>query len=59
MAVMPWLLKPKRLIAARSSVRRKRRGFGLPGWARGVAAPISMKPKPARESGARAVAFLS
>ena len=33
---------------ARSSVSRNRRGLGLPGCGRGVAAPISMKP-PARE----------
>ena len=58
-ACMPSLLKPNRLIAARSSVRRKSLGRGLPGWGRGVAAPTSIKPKPARHSGATAVAFLS
>ena len=50
-AAAPSLLKPKRLITARSSVRRNRRGRGLPGCGRGVAAPTSTKPKPARDSG--------
>ncbi len=58
-ASAPSLLKPKRLIAARSSVSRNRRGRGLPGCGRGVAAPTSRKPKPARISGASATAFLS
>jgi hypothetical protein len=55
----PSLLKPKRLIAARSAASRNSRGRGLPGCGRGVAAPTSMKPKPLRDSGRRAVAFLS
>ena len=59
MASMPWLLNPNRLIAAWSSVRRKRRGFGLPGCGRGVAAPTSKKPNPARERPRSASAFLS
>ena len=52
MASTPSLLKPKRLITARSSARRKRRGRGLPGCGSGVAAPTSTKPKPAATSGA-------
>ena len=58
-ASMPLLLNPKRLIAASSSVRRKRRGLGFPGCARGVIAPISTKPKPARIKGEIASPFLS
>ena len=53
-AATPSLLKPKRLMTARSSVRRKSRGRGLPGCGSGVAAPTSTKPKPARPSGATA-----
>ena len=58
-ASQPWLLKPKRLIEARSSLRRNSRGFGLPGCAIGVAAPTSIKPKPALDKGATTSAFLS
>ena len=56
---IPSLLKPKRLMTARSSVRRNRRGLALPLWACGVAAPTSKKPNPARDSGLIAWAFLS
>ncbi len=42
----PSLLKPIRLISASASGSRKRRGLGLPGCARGVTVPHSMKPKP-------------
>ena len=59
MAAAPSLLKPKRLMTARSRDRRNRRGRGLPGCGRGVAAPTSTKPKPARPSAATAWAFLS
>jgi hypothetical protein len=59
MASIPSLLKPKRLMAAWSSVRRKRRGLALPVCGRGVAPPTSRKPKPVRDSGAMASAFLS
>ena len=55
----PSLLNPKRLIAARSSLRRKSLGLALPGCGRGVAAPTSRNPKPAFDKGAIAVAFLS
>src|SRR5690606_9118231 len=58
-ASKPWLLKPMRLITARSPVRRKRRGFGLPGCGRGVTLPTSTRPKPSRSSGPTASAFLS
>ena len=58
-ASIPALLNPKRLITARSSLSRNRRGRGLPGCGRGVTAPTSMNPNPARASGASASAFLS
>ena len=56
---MPSLLKPKRLIAALSSVSRKSRGLGLPGCGSGVAAPTSIKPKPDAKRPLTACAFLS
>jgi hypothetical protein len=40
------LLKPRRLMSASASGKRKMRGFGLPGCGRGVTVPTSMKPKP-------------
>ena len=43
---MPSLLKPMRLITAKCSGTRNRRGFGLPLCGRGVTVPISIKPKP-------------
>ena len=56
---MPSLLKPNRLIAARSGASRNRRGRGLPGCGRGVTAPTSQKPKPVRRVASGALAFLS
>ena len=58
-AAAPSLLKPKRLMIARSPGSRNRRGCGLPGCGRGVAAPTSTNPKPARVSASTARAFLS
>ena len=45
-AARPLLLKPSRLMTARSSASRKMRGFGFPSCARGVTVPASTKPKP-------------
>jgi His/Glu/Gln/Arg/opine family amino acid ABC transporter permease subunit len=44
------LLNPMRLISAPASGKRKMRGRGLPGCARGVTVPTSMKPKPSAAS---------
>src|SRR6185437_4552403 len=55
----PSLLKPRRLITARSASRRKIRGRGLPACARGVTVPTSTKPKPRRSSASGTTAFLS
>src|SRR3954451_15782829 len=44
-AARPTLLKPKRLMIAWRAGRRKRRGRGLPGCARGVTVPTSKKTK--------------
>ena len=46
----PRLLKPMRLITARSSASRNSRGCGLPACGRGVSVPTSTKPKPSRAS---------
>ncbi len=55
-ASCPPLLKPSRLITARSRGRRNTRGLGLPGCGSGVTVPISAKPQPSRKmaSGTRA-----
>ena len=55
----PQLLKPARLINARSRGKRNRRGRGLPGCASLVTEPTSMKPKPNAASACAAVPFLS
>ena len=55
----PSLLKPIRLISASASGSRKSRGFGLPGWARGVTVPHSRKPNPSAASASTCAAFLS
>ena len=58
-ASSPSLLKPKRLIIACWSGRRKQRGWGLPGWGRGVTVPTSTEPKPSASRPSMASAFLS
>ena len=42
----PWLLKPIRLMSARSGMRRNSRGRGLPSCARAVTVPTSTCPNP-------------
>ena len=42
----PKLLKPKRLIIPCASFTLNKRGLALPGCARGVTVPTSIKPKP-------------
>ncbi|CAM4523932.1 hypothetical protein COEX109129_40390 [Corallococcus exiguus] len=56
---VPWLLKPMRLMTARCSGRRNKRGFGLPGWGFGVTVPISTAEKPQANSPSTASASLS
>ena len=46
----PLLLRPERLMIARSAGSRKMRGRGLPAWGWGVTVPISTNPKPRAES---------
>ncbi|CAM3471017.1 hypothetical protein STSO111631_20545 [Stackebrandtia soli] len=58
-ACAPSLLKPIRLMSACDSGRRYRRGRGLPGCARHVTVPISMKPKPSAGHASIATPFLS
>ncbi len=55
----PSLLKPIRLITARSSGRRNSRGVGFPGWPSPVTVPISTWPKPSAASASTPTAFLS
>jgi 2,4-dienoyl-CoA reductase (NADPH2) len=52
-------VKPRRLIRARASGRRNRRGVGLPGCASGVTVPTSTKPKPIAPRPSMQRAFLS
>lgn len=58
-AAEPSLLKPMRLISARSATRRKRRFLGLPGCGSPVTVPISMWSKPSIDMPSIATAFLS
>ncbi|KIX79231.1 hypothetical protein SF23_01755 [Streptomyces sp. MBRL 10] len=53
------LLKPIRLISARSGTRRKSRFFGLPGCGRPVTVPISTWSNPSMDMPSMATAFLS
>lgn len=58
-AAEPSLLKPMRLISARSATRRNSRFLGLPGCAWAVTVPISMWSKPSIDIPSMATAFLS
>ena len=55
----PRLLKPIRLITARSSTSRNSRGLGLPACGRGVIEPTSANPKPRPKSWSGTSASLS
>ena len=55
----PSLLKPRRLINASCSGKRKMRGLVFPGWGLAVTVPISMKPNPSAAQADRATPFLS
>ena len=55
----PLLLKPKRLMTARSCGSRNTRGFGFPDCGFGVTVPHSTKPKPIFVRTAPTSAFLS
>ena len=55
----PSLLKPMRLISARSGTRRNSRFLGLPGCASPVTVPISTWSKPSIAIPSIATAFLS
>ncbi len=48
-----------RLIIASCSGKRNKRGLGLPGCARGVTVPTSIKPKPSLSRPTKCSAFLS
>src|SRR4051812_24555019 len=58
-AAAPALLKPIRLISARSRGSRNSRGRGLPGWASAVTVPTSTNPKPSASSASMPAASLS
>ena len=55
----PSLLKPRRLIKADCSGKRKIRGFGFPGCGFAVTVPISTKPNPSAAHARSATPFLS
>ncbi len=54
----PSLLKPNRLMIARSRRSRNNRGFGFPGWGCGVTVPISATAKTKRRPGRNRRALL-
>ncbi len=58
-AAEPSLLKPMRLISARSATRRNNRFLGFPGCGSPVTVPISMWSKPSMDMPSMATAFLS
>ena len=58
-AAAPWLLKPIRLISARSRGRRNIRGFGLPGCGCAVTVPTSTNANPSMPSASGPRASLS